>query len=241
LRCARLAWGTANAQPITLAFWSYHHRAGLYSGSVRNGATNRSYVFTYTHAAADVSQYNTVTIPGDTSGAWPFDNTTGMWLTFSLGAGATYTAPSANAWLAGSYHAAPGQVNAVAATSDVFRMTGVTIHLGSEAPSAARSPFIMRPYDQELIICKRYWQTVSLAIDFGATGYQSVGTCAFTFTPEMRATPTLSSVAVLSANISGAPVFGSGVNTSRCSNAYVYSSAASRAYYYSSAIADARL
>ena len=42
-RVMRLAWGTANAQPITLAFWSAHHRPGLYSLAIRNGASNRSY------------------------------------------------------------------------------------------------------------------------------------------------------------------------------------------------------
>jgi hypothetical protein len=47
---------------------------------------------------------------------------------------------------------------AVAATSDVFRITGVVVLPGIEAPSAARSPLIMRPYDQELLICQRYWQ-----------------------------------------------------------------------------------
>ena len=64
-RIAKLAWGTANAQPITLSFWSAHRRPGLYSGSIRNGTTNRSYAFTYTHAVADVAQYNVVTVPGD--------------------------------------------------------------------------------------------------------------------------------------------------------------------------------
>ena len=153
----RLAWGTANAQPITIGFWSAHHRTGLYSGSVRNNAANRSYAFTYTHNVADVSQYNTITIPGDTAGTWLIDNTIGILLDFSMGAGSTYTAPSANTWLAGNYLAAPGQINAVAATSDVFRLTGVTVLPGNEAPSAARSPFVMRSYDQELLICKRYF------------------------------------------------------------------------------------
>lgn len=62
-RIARLAWGTANAQPITISFWSMHHRTGTYTGAVRNGPHNRSYIFAYTHAVADVAQYNTVTIP----------------------------------------------------------------------------------------------------------------------------------------------------------------------------------
>jgi len=156
-RVARLAWGTANAQSITIAFWSSHVKTGLYSGVVRNGAANRSYAFTYTHAASNVSQYNTITIPGDTSGTWTTDNTVGLMLIFCIGAGTGYVAPSANTWVAGGYHAAPGQVNGADSTSNAFRITGVVVLPGIEAPSAARSPLIMRPYDQELVTCQRYY------------------------------------------------------------------------------------
>ena len=150
-------WGTPSAQPITLCFWSAHHRPGLYSGSIRNGAANRSYAFTYTQAVPDVQQYNVVTIPGDTSGTWTIDNSLGIALVFAMACGSTYTAPSANAWVAGSYAAAPGQINGVASTTDVFLITGVTVLPGSEAPLYARSPFVMRSYDQELVICRRYY------------------------------------------------------------------------------------
>ena len=159
-RVGRLAWGTANAQPITIGFWTAHHRTGTYSVSVRNGATNRSYTTTYTQNVADAPEYKTLTIPGDTAGAWAGDNTAGMNVTFSFGTGATFTAPAANAWQAGNYYAAPGQVNAVAAISDIFRISGLIIIPGNEAPSAARSPFIMRPFPQEIISCLRYYQQV---------------------------------------------------------------------------------
>jgi hypothetical protein len=49
-------------------------------------------------------------------------------------------------------------VNAVAATSDSFRLTGLVVLPGIEAPSAARSPFIMRSFDQELVVCQRYYE-----------------------------------------------------------------------------------
>ena len=194
-RIVRLAWGTASAQPITIGFWSSHHRTGLYSGSVRNNAVNRSYAFTYTQNAADTPQYNAVTIPGDTTGTWTIDNTAGINLTFSLGAGATYTAPSANAWLAGSYQAAPGQINAVAASSDVFRITGVVVLPGIEAPSAARSALIMRPYDQELVTCQRYWRKIGgvIAADIiqqaVATGAGQSFSTTLPLSPPMRSAP----------------------------------------------------
>jgi hypothetical protein len=197
-RIARLAWGTANAQPLTIGFWSSHHRPGLYSGSIRNsvsGTPNRSYTFTYTHSVADVPQYNTVTIPGDTTGTWAVDNSAGILLTFSMGCGATFTAPSANAWLAGNYQAAPGQINAVAATSDIFRITGVTVHPGNEGPSAARSPFIIRPYPQELVWCQRYWQLVYPEARWSATTGSVWMIYVHMLSVEMRGLPTIAQLA----------------------------------------------
>ena len=49
-----------------------------------------------------------------------------------------------------------GTVNCVT-TASAFHITGVVVLPGIEAPSAARSALIMRPYDQELVTCKRYW------------------------------------------------------------------------------------
>ena len=145
-RIARLAWGTAQAQPLTISFWSAHHRPGIYSLVVRNPGGTRCYPVTYTQAVADVAQYNTVTIPGCTDGAWTADNTAGIMLLFTLACGSTYTSASNNNWLTTNTLAALGQINAVAATSDVFRLTGVIVLPGNEAPAAARSPFVMRPY-----------------------------------------------------------------------------------------------
>jgi hypothetical protein len=195
-RFARLGWGTTSAQPITVSFWSAHHRTGLYSGSIRNGAGSRSYAFTYTQAVADVPQYNTITIPGDTAGTWAIDNSIGAQVVFTLACGSTNTAPSANAWLAGNYIAAPGQINAVAATTDAFRLTSVTVLPGNEAPTAARSPFVMRPYDQELFQCLRYYERHNQII------YRSVGGNYFWLPTRVqkRAAPTVS---VANASYSG--------------------------------------
>jgi hypothetical protein len=189
-RVARLRWGTAAAQPMTIAFWSIHHRTGLYSVQVQNGANNRSYVFTYTHNAADGFQYNVATIPGCTDGAWATDNAVSINICFTLAAGATYTASAANTWLTGNFMAAPGQVNGVAAATDVFRITGVTVLPGIEAPSAARSAFIMRPYDQELVTCKRYWERLAIYLSVYSTSGTGVAASGF-FSVEKRVSPTL--------------------------------------------------
>ena len=213
LRILRLAWGTPIAMPITLAFWSFHQRPGIYSGTVRNLAGTRSYAFTYTQAIAAVAQYNTITIPGCVDGAWPVNNTSSMVVTFAMASGSASTAPSAGAWLNGNYLAAPGQINAVAATSDTFRITGVVVLPGIEAPSAARSPLIMRPYDQELMTCKRYYARQIYSFRYYVPGALN-GETYVIFPVAMRSTPTANIISGTYSNMAaGSPSIAPADNT----------------------------
>jgi hypothetical protein len=111
-----------------------------------------------------------------------------------MASGTTFAGP-ANAWAAGNFIGATGTTNGVAALTDTFQITGVIVLPGIEAPSAARSPFIMRPFDQELAVCKRYWQKLggSAAVDVFINGYQVAGqglTQTLVYPVEMRAIPT---------------------------------------------------
>lgn len=155
-RTTKLGFGFGTAQSLVIAFWSAHHRPGPYSGTIRNASATRSYAFTYTQNVADAPEYKVVTIPGCADGTWAADNTIGISLSFSVGVGTTY-ATAAGSWAVGNFLAATGQINGVASTADVFRLTGVVVLPGVEAPSAARSPLIMRPYGQEVEVCKRYF------------------------------------------------------------------------------------
>lgn len=209
-RVARLMWGSiqgAMVPYITIAFWCQHHRAGTYSVSIRNAASTRSYVTTYTQNAADTPEYKTITIPYPNNDGAVWENTTsaGLVLVFVMACGATQTAPSANAWLTGNYIAAPGQVNGVAATSDVFRLSNVMVLPGTEAPTADRSSYIIRPYDQELIACKRYYQDFALNLLNGSV-LTNGGYIDLPVTVQLRAQPTFS-VGMTDANFtsSGAP------------------------------------
>jgi hypothetical protein len=228
-RVARLGFGNASAQSITIGFWSRHNRTGLYSGTIRNSATDRSYAFTYTQAAANVPQYNTVTIPGDTTGTWLTTNGVGMYLSFSNGCGTTLTAPSANTWVAGNYLAAPGQVNGTALTSDAFYLGGVVVLPGVESPTAARSPLIMRPYGEELVTCQRYYEAIPLGpayTPFGMAQATSAASAqALCFFRTKRASPAL----VLSA-FADFGITSSVAAVIACNNVYLGNSGASSGY-----------
>jgi hypothetical protein len=80
-----------------------------------------------------------------------------MTVSFMAAVGSTYIAPSANTWVTGNYLAAPSQINAAAIASSTMFFTGVLVLPGIYAPTAAQSPLIMRPFDQELRTCQRYY------------------------------------------------------------------------------------
>lgn len=240
-RIARLAWGTANAQPVTIGFWTAHGRTGTHSVKVGNSAGNRSYAAAYTQNVASTWQYNVITIPGCVDGSWANDNTGGLSVSFAMACGTTYTAPSANTWLASNYLAAPGQVNGVATTtSDAFRITGVVVLPGIEAPSAARSPLIMRPFDQELMLCRRYWQQVYAAIDIPNPPGGSPYATGVAFGVPMRAAPTTLTAVVGSVGTANCTTSVGDAQPYGCYFQMVPSTAA-RAYWYGTIKADARL
>jgi len=193
-RIARLSWGRPAAKPITVSFWTAHSKTGVYSVVIRNRTAVWSCAATYTQNVASTPEYKTVTFPGPTSGAWDIDNNTGLILSFTVAMGSTLTAPSAGVWYNTNYLAAPGQINA-ASSAGLLVITGVTVLPGTQAPTAAQSPTIMRPYDQELVTCQRYFfmepSTAQLFSENASTGVgaNAVGLM-YKFPVTMRAAPT---------------------------------------------------
>jgi hypothetical protein len=194
-RIARLCWGTANARPITIGFWTCHVRAGTYGGVIRNSPITRSYAFSYTQNVASTSEYKVITIPGCTDGVWNINNTVGLQVVFAMAAGVGQVAPTANTWLTGSYLSVAGQVNNVAAANDTCRWAGLVVLPGIEAPSAERSPLIMRPFDQELVTCQRYFEPIGKGGLFGLTNATTGTIVHYTNKVTKRANPTLVSPA----------------------------------------------
>lgn len=173
-RAARLAFGNAAAQPLSLAFWVKAHRTGAYSGSLRNASRNRSLAFSFAVNAADVWEYKTITLAGDATGTWANDAGLGLLVTLCVAAG-TGRVGAAGGWSASDYAGASGTANGVAVTSDVFQVTGLVVLPGLELPSAPRAPLLMRPFAQELAGCERYYEkSYAPAIAPGAAS-QSAG------------------------------------------------------------------
>lgn len=147
-----LAFGTANAQTITLSFWTRSSLTGTFGGSIQNSAASRSFPFTYTISVANTFEYKTITILGDTSGTWiGATNGIGITINFGLGVGATYSG-TANAWAGADYRSATSATSVVATNGATFYVTGVQLEKGSTATS-----FDYRPFGTELALCQRYF------------------------------------------------------------------------------------
>jgi hypothetical protein len=148
---ADLAWGTANASPVTLSFWVRSSLTGTFGGALLNSAQNRSYPFSYTISAANTWEQKSVTVVGDTSGTWLTTNGIGMRVRFGLGVGSTYSG-TAGAWSGSALFAPTGATNVVSTSGATFYITGVQLEKGSTATS-----FDYRPYTTELLLCQRYF------------------------------------------------------------------------------------
>ena len=204
---ADCGWGTANAKTVTLSFWVRSSLTGTHGGMVTNAAGSRSYPFSYTINAANTWEYETITIPGDTTGTWiGATNGGGLQLGFNLGAGSTYSG-TANTW-AGTFYGAPtGAVQVVATNGATFYITGVQLEVGSTATS-----FDYRPYGTELALCQRYYwqQGGSPYTRFAggiALGRSSTIATSMAIPPvTMRAFPTISSTNIGNTSILGTAV-----------------------------------
>jgi hypothetical protein len=187
---ADLAWGTANAQPVTVSFWVRSSLTGTFGGGVTNSAYNRSYPFPYTINAANTWEYKTITIPGDTTGTWLTNNSRGIELGFGLGNGSANSG-TANTWQSGWAASPTGAVSVVGTNGATWYITGVQLEKGSTATS-----FDYLSYGTELALCQRYFTRLG-----GLANYTMFGTGMFRNTTtgniitvlpvQMRTSPTV--------------------------------------------------
>ncbi len=193
LNVADLAWGTANAVPVTLSFWVRSSLTGTFGGSVNNSAISRSYPFSYTISSANTWEQKTITIAGDTTGTWLTTNGIGITINLSVGMGSTYSG-TAGSWATGSYYSVTGARSVVGTSGATFYITGVQLEKGSTATS-----FDYRPYGTELSLCQRYFLGIKndgannlLVATSAIASSSTIAGCMINLPVEMRTQPSIS-------------------------------------------------
>jgi hypothetical protein len=226
LNATDLAWGTANAQTVTLSFWVKSSLTGTFGGAILNSAANRSYPYTYTISSANTWEKKSITIAGDTSGTWLYDNGIFAQVDFSMAAGSTYLG-TANAWAGTLYLGATGQTQIMSTLSATWRVTGVQFEIGSTA-----TPFERRLYGQELANCQRYYEQTVLGNMQIPNGSGSAMINPISFHVTKRVQPTMATITAAtlysagSTGLNGVSVDGFGlqfVNSSGTNNYFTNS------------------
>lgn len=190
-----LDYGKATAKTITISAWVRSSLTGTFGASIQNGASTRSYPFTFNIGSANTWTQISVTVPGDTTGTWYYDNNVGMFLCFDLGNGSNYRG-TPGSWSASGYPGATGSINLVGTLSATFDITGVQLEIGSSA-----TLFDRRSFQQEMHLCQRYYWKSNYTTAAGNSSWpgilgntytQAYYSISISFPCRMRVTPTVS-------------------------------------------------
>ena len=195
--CQSIAKGTSAAKALSASFWVKSSKTGTYIVELQENDNDRINSQSYSISSADTWEYKTLTFPADTTGAINNDNGNGISFRMYLCAGTDYTSGSLNtSWVAVSGNntgAAVGQVNLADTANATWFITGVQLEVGKA------TPFEHRSFDEQLILCQRYYFTNNYgnpgaSLNGGPSGIAfdaAEAAIPYQFPVEMRAAPTL--------------------------------------------------
>jgi len=192
-----LEYGTSDAKYITLSFWVKASIAGTYGFTLYSHDPNRTFSAGYTISSTGTWEYQTITIPPDTSGAINNDNGEGLRMIWQLAVGSTYTGGSdSTSWRAyanNEWNTQHTQNNIVLTDNATFQITGVQLEIGEKA-----TEFESEPFEATLQKCQRYLQrwegstSVSPYLANGRAHTATVAITAFNYMTQFRAAPSIS-------------------------------------------------
>jgi hypothetical protein len=149
------AFGTPNAQPLTLSFWVNGTVGGTYSGSLCNDTGSRSYPFTFSVPAGNMQKV-VINIPGCTDGTWVLNgNARAMLVRFDLGSGANFRG-AAGAWQNANLTGVTGALNLCATNGAILNIAKVKLETGTVA-----TPWVQDTLAKCQSDCERYYEAWS--------------------------------------------------------------------------------
>lgn len=147
------AWGTADAQTITVSFWIKSSILGTYYVSVGDKLYAYHYSAKFTIDAVDTWEQKTISIPGCVNSFWAYPNDIGLRLFFMLAAGSDLYDVVDEWSTTGLGRCGPDQTNFVSTNGATLQITGVQLEKGEEA-----TDWDYRGVGMELELCQRYFQ-----------------------------------------------------------------------------------
>jgi len=153
-----ISYGSSSASTLTASFWVRSSVVGTYGVGLWYGTTTSACVQTFTISLANAWQYVTVSFPGASSPSLVVGSTDSMSLRFDLGSGTNFNT-TAGSWVNQNALRTSSCVNWISNSGATFYVTGVQLEVGPQA-----TPFDVRDYGRELIMCQRYyyqWQALS--------------------------------------------------------------------------------
>lgn len=139
---------------FTISFKVKATKVGTYCVALRNSAQNRSYVAEYQINQSNTWETKEIVVSHDTTGAWNYDTSLGMIVSFVLAAGSSLQT-TANTWTSGGFIATANQVNSCDFVSNSFRITEIKINPGRGAGDFVRAG---RDENEESIRLSRFLQ-----------------------------------------------------------------------------------
>lgn len=206
---ARLAYGAANAKPVTIAFLARASVAttGYFSLSQPNAANTavlRSFLQKFT-LPANTDTFVTFTIPGDVAGALVTTNVASLLAMFCFGCGTTFQG-AVGSWTAGELRAGADVTNLAATAGNNVILSGAVMFAGAVPISQAMLPLLARRYDDDLRLCQRYFQLHVSALV--STSYATGGAfyLDFSLPAQMRGAPSVNYINTAYSNASSLAV-----------------------------------
>jgi hypothetical protein len=161
-------WKALAQIPIVLSFWHKHTKPGIYCVSLSNDF-DRTYVAEYIQVVADTWEFESISIPASPSaGTWNYDTQSGISVKFIRAAGVTSQTATPGIWLNGVPLASVNQTNSVDAINNKFRLALIQLEVG-----IAASKFERRTFQEELLLCQRYYEK---SFNAGIPPTQGMGT-----------------------------------------------------------------
>jgi hypothetical protein len=208
------AKGTSSAKKFTVSFYIKTNKTGTYVLELYDNSNSRHASKTYTVSNTNWNRY-TLSFPADTTGAFANSNAAALYMHFWLAAGPDYTGGTTQtSW--GSQtngNRAHGlNVNIADSTSNEWLITGIQLEV-DHTGSGVATDFEHRSYGQELVLCQRYFQALSLhGLAASQTPYDSSYRCYVPFKQTMRAIPTITYPSISNFQPGGATGTASGAN-----------------------------